>query len=203
MNEPKHLDEDRLRELWATDATCKAIGDLLGCSGALVSKRALEMGLPRRTTDPAALPARKIIVAYRDHGMTLEAIRDQLRSAFPLISVTGIRNLLIANRVTLRHRSYRRENKGLTHLAECVRLARQEVPYRVIGEQFGLTPRQVGLRVLRVLNPRQTGQWTKYDREAILAAYETHGTYHGAAREVGCHWSCVRYHVARRKAVAS
>jgi hypothetical protein len=203
MTSRKVIDEALLRQLWAAGATCQEIGNALGCSHALASKRAGELGLPRRATDPTQLPARKIIAAYRDHGMTLEQIRVELRKSFPLASVTGIRNLLKAHGVAMRSRSYRTSPTGTSHIAECVRLARQGVPYREIGRQFGLTQRQVALRVRRVLPAIQTGCWHRYDRDSILAAYERTKSYAKAAREVGCHWSAVRYHVDRRKAVAS
>lgn len=202
-NARKSIDEARLRELWAAGATCQAIGLALGCSHALASKRAHEIGLPRRATDPAQLPARKIISAYRDHGMTLEQIRVELRKAFPLASVTGIRNLLRANGIAMRPRSYRTAPTGETFKTECVQLARIGVPYREIGKRFGLTTRQVACRVRRVLPPIPTGCWHRYDRDQILAAYARTNSYAKAAREVGCHWSAVRYHVDRRKAVAS
>lgn len=203
MTAPKAIDEARLRELWLAGVTCKAIAAEMGCSHALVSKRALSLSMPRRTTDPALLPTRKIVAAYRDHGMTLDAIRDDLRKQFPLISVTGIRNLLVAHGVQLRPRAYRKHPTGDTHGAECVRLARQGVPYSKIGAQLGLTVRQVAGRVRKVLPPIPTGRWARYDRDAILAAYAEHGSYHAAGREVGCHWSCVRYHVARRRGGAA
>ena len=48
MHAPLHLDEQRLRALWATDATTGEIARALGCSDSLVSKRAIQLGLPRR-----------------------------------------------------------------------------------------------------------------------------------------------------------
>ena len=202
MSERKELDEGYLRQMWESGLTCKAIGLSLGCSHALVSKRAIEIGLPRRKTDPTRLPIRKIIVAYQDHGMTIDAIRDELRSTFPLLSVTGIRNLLVAHHIKLRPRSYRMAPKGNTYAAECVQLARKGITYRKIGNKLGLTPRQVAIRVRRVLPPIPTGCWHRYDRKQVLDAYDRTKSYAKAASEVGCHWSAVRYHVERRIATS-
>ncbi len=196
------LDEDRLRQLWQEGATCDDIGKQLGCSRTLVSKRALSLGLPRRNTDTTRLPARMIVSAYVDHGMTLEEIRDQLRKQFPLASVLLVRNLLKSRGVKMQPRWRRKIESGNTKLQECVQLARAGWSYKRIAKAVGLTVRQVNLRVRKVLPPlARTETARKYGVAEIVKAWQQEGSYAKAARRLGCHWSTIRYHVAR--AVAS
>jgi hypothetical protein len=200
QNRPKPFDRARLRDLWASGATCAAIGLELGCSKALVSRRAQRLGLPRRTTDPTQLPVAKIKAAYLEHGMTLEAIRDQLRLQFPLVSVLAIRHLLMAHGVKMRPRWHANKRRSEYKAAECVRLARQGLKFAAIGRMVGLTARQVGCRVNRVLPRLPRRELSRiYGLERIRKAYAEHGSYAKAAKAIGCHWSTVRYHVARRK----
>jgi DNA-directed RNA polymerase specialized sigma24 family protein len=77
-------------------------------------------------------------------------------------------------------------------------LARQGLRFTAIAEITGLTPRQVAIRVNRVLPRVPRRELSRiYSLEQIRGLYAEHGSYAAVAKLIGCHWSTVRYHVAR------
>lgn len=136
------LDEDLLRRLWRDDVTTSEIGRRLGCSQSTASKRALQLGLPRRTVNTSTLPQAFIVALYVDDQRTTEEIGDRFGT-----SHTTIRRILLARGVTLR----RAVKRCPDLVAECVRLYRRGLTQKEIAPALGLTVAQVHHRLAKVL----------------------------------------------------
>ena len=136
------LDEDLLRRLWLADVTTTKIARQLGCSQSTASKRAQQIGLPRRAVQTGTLPQALIVGLYVDDKRTTEEIGAQFG-----VSHTTIRRVLRARGVTLR-----RAVKRCPDLkAECVRLYRGGMTMKEIAPALGLTEAQVHHRLAKVL----------------------------------------------------
>jgi predicted transcriptional regulator len=156
-----HIDVPTLTALRNEGLTNAAIGAIVGFSEKVVSKRAIEAGLPPRVLNIGRRTGQNIEALYCDYS--LEQIGTMLG-----ISHTSVARALRRRGVKLR-RAVRR-HKDL--VSECVRLRRAGWLMHDIGRQLGLTPCQVATRVHRVLGkgahggPRPgAGGWQRKRKE--------------------------------------
>lgn len=188
------IDEQRLRALWATDATTGEIARAIGCSDSLVSKRAIQLGLPRRALSTATLPQRDIVIAYRQ-GASMGRIVEALRPRFPTLAVTTVRRILLQRGVKLRPRI-----APMDRIAECVRLSRLGLEATDIGRRLGMSDQQVQKRLGRAGMRTGRGRRPRVPVRAIVSRALAGETYGAIAASFGCTASAVGIHVRKHRA---
>ena len=72
----KTIDMVRLRELWTTNLTMKAIAEKLGCAATTATRRALDAGLPRRPRMYACAPVKPHVAVVTRPAPTIEDRKD-------------------------------------------------------------------------------------------------------------------------------
>ena len=139
------VDPDRLRAEWESGAPLREIGARLGIQPALVSAKALAMGLPSRQISSGELPQAAICSLYAS-GESSPKIGKRFG-----VSHRQITRILKSRWVVVVRK------KPLRFLAECVRLYRAGLVHEEIAERLGLSMRQVGYRVRSVLGAAKPG----------------------------------------------
>ncbi|MBL8755940.1 MAG: sigma-70 family RNA polymerase sigma factor [Planctomycetes bacterium] len=197
---PIPMDEAEFRRLWADGATTGEMATRFGCSDALISRRAGQLGLPRRGINTAELPQREILWAYTQHGWSIERITRELRPRFPTLAERTIGRLLRLLGATMRPVGGRRVDR----IAECVRLVSAGMECRAAGKKLGLTRQQVERRVRKVLGPLPPGRKPRLPVRAIVSRALAGESQVAIAREFGCSPQAVSYHLraARKKGKA-
>lgn len=189
------IDEVKFRAMWVAGTRCIDIGKAFGATGAWASRRALKMGLPRRTTDTGTLPGAAIERAYRE-GQTIRQIHERLLPLFPLLGTTTLLDLLRSRKVPLRPRSI---SPDQFDVGRAVRMARAGLSTRVIAERLGVDRRRVMLVVRRVIGKRPGGWFRReFDHTRMWSLLRLGATTTAIAQELGCTPQAIYYH--RKKA---
>lgn len=189
------IDEVRFRAMWAAGTSCRDIGAAFGGGGAWASRRALNMGLPRRTTNTGDLPGAAIERAYLE-GAAVRQIQAKLLPKFPNLGTTTLLDLLRSRKVPLRARS---GSPDKFDVSAAVRMARAGLSTRVIAERLHVHRRRVMVVVRKVLGKRP-GCWFRreFDHTRMWSMLRQGMTTTAIAKELGCTPQAIFYH--RRKA---